>query len=136
MLLLSLSFGLRISETLSLKWKDIDFFKKTLRIQRGIVKQIVDDVKSSNSASVVAIADEMFVAIMQWKQTTEFGDPEDWDVRVSREVGRAATELHVRLVHARGAGQKGRHSTRELAYLSPHVSHVARFSRDASWRSA
>jgi integrase len=30
MLLLSVSFGLRISEVLGLKWKDIDFFKKPL----------------------------------------------------------------------------------------------------------
>jgi integrase len=30
MLLLSVSFGLRISEVLGLKWEDIDFFTKTL----------------------------------------------------------------------------------------------------------
>src|SRR6201997_3358426 len=47
MLLLAVSFGLRISELLGLKWKDVDWFGKTLRIERGVVKQIVDDVKTN-----------------------------------------------------------------------------------------
>lgn len=50
MLLLAASFGLCISEVLGLKWRDVDWLNKTLRIQRGVVKQIVDDVKSVNSA--------------------------------------------------------------------------------------
>jgi integrase len=40
MLLLSVSFGLGISEVLGLKWCDVDWLGKTLRIERGIVKQI------------------------------------------------------------------------------------------------
>ena len=46
-LLLAVSFGLRISEVLGLKWKDVDWLGKTISIERGVVKQIVDDVKSS-----------------------------------------------------------------------------------------
>ena len=42
MLLLAVSFGLRISEALGLKWKDVDWLNKTVRIKRGVVKQIVD----------------------------------------------------------------------------------------------
>ena len=57
MLLLAVSFGLRISEVLGLKWKDIDWLAKTIRIERGVVKQIVDDVKSSYSAGTMLIAD-------------------------------------------------------------------------------
>jgi integrase len=52
------------------------------------VKQIVDDVKSSTSAGVMAIADDMFVAITRWRQTTEFGDPEDWMFASSAKSGR------------------------------------------------
>lgn len=47
MLLMCISFGLRISEALGLKWKDIDWLGKTLSIERGVVKQIVDNVKST-----------------------------------------------------------------------------------------
>ena len=55
--LLAVSFGLRISEVLGLKSKDIDWLAKTIRIERGVVKQIVDDVKSSYSAGTMLIAD-------------------------------------------------------------------------------
>ena len=43
---------------LGLKCKDIGS-KRTLRIERGVGKQVVDDVKSSASAGVMAIADEV-----------------------------------------------------------------------------
>lgn len=46
MLLLAVSFGLRISELLGLKWCDVDWLGKSLRIERGVVKQIVDNVKT------------------------------------------------------------------------------------------
>lgn len=88
MLLLSVSFGLRISEVLGLKWKDIDFLTKTLHIERGVVKQIVDDVKSSNSAGVMAIADEVLTAIARWKQMTQFGDADDWVFASTPKSGR------------------------------------------------
>ena len=78
MLLLAVSFGLRISEVLGLKWKDIDWLAKTIRIERGVVKQIVDDVKSSYSAGTMLIADALLESIKQWKQTTQFSGAEDW----------------------------------------------------------
>lgn len=37
MLLVAVSFGLRISELLGLKWKDVDWLNKTVRIERGVV---------------------------------------------------------------------------------------------------
>jgi len=88
MLLLAVSFGLRISEVLGLKWKDVDFFKKTLHIERGVVKQIVDDVKSSNSAGIMVIADEVLKDIARWKQITQFGDAEDWVFASPAKLGR------------------------------------------------
>ena len=38
--------GLRISECLALKWSDVDWFNGTLNVERGIVCQNVDDVKT------------------------------------------------------------------------------------------
>jgi integrase len=46
MALLSICFGLRISECLALKWSDVDWLNSKLSVQRGIVKQNVDDVKT------------------------------------------------------------------------------------------
>jgi len=43
-------FGLRISEALALKWTDVDWLNGTLRVERGIVQQVVDDVKTDDRA--------------------------------------------------------------------------------------
>jgi integrase len=48
MALLCVCFGLRISEALVLKWGDVDWLDK-LRVERGIVAQITDDVKTPES---------------------------------------------------------------------------------------
>jgi integrase len=88
MLLLAVSFGLRISEVLGLKWKDVDWLGKTLRIERGVVKQIVDDVKSSHSARVMVCADELLEVLKRWKQTTQFSEAEDWMFASPVKLGR------------------------------------------------
>ncbi|MGB9204992.1 MAG: site-specific integrase [Terriglobales bacterium] len=47
--LVCVCFGLRISEALALKWGDMDWFNGKLSVQRGIVRQRVDDVKTETS---------------------------------------------------------------------------------------
>jgi integrase len=88
MFLLAVSFGLRISEVLGLKWKDIDWLRKTVRIERGVVKQIVDDVKSSCSARTMACADELLDVLKRWRQITQFSDAEDWVFASAYKLGR------------------------------------------------
>jgi integrase len=86
--LLAISFGLRISEVLGLKWKDVDWLGKTVSINRGVVKAIVDDVKSRHSARKMACADELLGILKAWKQTTEFADAEDWIFASTVKLGR------------------------------------------------
>ena len=88
MLLLAVSFGLRISEVLGLKWKDVNWLGKTIRIERGVVKQIVDDVKSSCSARTMACADELLDILKHWRQTTQFSEAEDWVFASAYKLGR------------------------------------------------
>lgn len=88
MLLLSVSFGLRISELLGLKWKDVDWLGKTIRIQRGVVKQVVDDVKTNCSARTMVCADELLEVLKQWKQTTQFSANDDWMFASPVKLGR------------------------------------------------
>ena len=57
---------------LGLKWKDVDWLGKTVSIRRGIVKAIVDDVKSRHSARNMACADELLDIRKAWKQMTQF----------------------------------------------------------------
>jgi integrase len=78
MLLVAVSFGLRISELLGLKWSDVDWLNKTIRIERGVVKQIVDQVKTSCSARTMVCASELLEVLKGWKQLSQFSAPDDW----------------------------------------------------------
>jgi len=78
LLLLAVSFGLRISEALGLKWKDVDWLNKTVRIERGVVKQIVDEVKTSHSSRAMVIADDLLEQLKLWRHESQFPTAEDW----------------------------------------------------------
>ena len=64
-------FGLRISECLALKWSDVDWLDGKLIVERGIVCQNVDDVKTSESRKQMVIAGEIVAAL----QSVEANDP-------------------------------------------------------------
>jgi integrase len=49
MSLLCLCLGLRISECLALKWADVDWLASKISVERAIVRQRVDDVKTAGS---------------------------------------------------------------------------------------
>src|SRR6516164_8441308 len=66
------------SECLALRWSDVDWLNGKLLVERGIVCQNVDDVKTSESRKQLVIAGEIISALQSWKQTTQFSAPEDW----------------------------------------------------------
>jgi integrase len=76
--LVCVCFGLRISEALALKWSDVDWLNGKLNVQRGIVRQHVDDVKTDTSRKAITITETMLEALKTWKQTTQFSAQEDW----------------------------------------------------------
>ena len=84
----ALSFGLRISEALGLKWRDVDWLNNLLSIERGVVKQIVDDVKTEESARSMSLAPELVEVLLRWKQVSQFTGPEDWIFASPTELGR------------------------------------------------
>jgi integrase len=61
---------------------------QTVSINRGVVKAIVDDVKSRHSARKMACADELLDILKAWKQTTEFANAEDWIFASTVKLGR------------------------------------------------
>ena len=71
-------FGLRISECLGLKWADVDWLGGRLRIERSIVRQRVDDVKTIYSGRTMSIDGEMLAILRRWRQQTEFASDGDW----------------------------------------------------------
>lgn len=52
--------GMRSGELLGLKWSDIDFDNRTIKIQRSISKGVITPTKNSSSQRTIEILDEMF----------------------------------------------------------------------------
>jgi integrase len=86
--LICVCFGLRISECLALKWSDVDWLDGKLRIERSIVDQNVDDVKTDGSRRLLTVADELLARLQLWKQTTVFVAEGDWIFASPLKIGR------------------------------------------------
>jgi integrase len=86
--LLCVCFGLRISECLALKWSDVDWLNGTLRIERSIVEQNVDDVKTQDSRRTLTVAKELLDVLKVWKQATQFPADGDWLFASPLKIGR------------------------------------------------
>ncbi len=118
MALLCVCFGLRISETLALKWGDVDWLNRRLRVERGIVCQIVDDVKTPESRRNLHIDGEMLDVLKLWKQAAPFSDSEDWVFASPIQLGRLPWSYHQvwrvyqKAADKAGIGGLGTHSLR------------------------
>ena len=88
MALVCVCFGLRISECLALKWSDVDWLNSMLSVERGIVHQVVDDVKTPESQRSMCIDSEMLGVLKTWKQLTQFSSLDDWIFASSLQIGR------------------------------------------------
>ena len=86
--LICICFGLRISECLALKWSDVDWLNSRLTIERGIVRQRVDDAKTEYSERPLAITAEVLDVFTGWRQTTRFAGDEDWVFASPAQIGR------------------------------------------------
>jgi integrase len=86
--LVCVSFGLRISECLALKWSDVDWLNARLSVQRGIVRQVVDDVKTEYSARDMSIDPAMLAVLKAWRQETKFAGDGDWIFASPLKLGR------------------------------------------------
>jgi integrase len=88
MALISVCLGLRISEALALQWADVDWLGSRLSVRRGIVNQIVGDVKTQGSAKTFNLAGELLERLKSWKQSSEFSGAEDWIFASPFKLGR------------------------------------------------
>jgi len=86
--LMSVCFGLRISECLALWWKGIDWLNSQLRIERAAVRQHVDRVKTIYSEKLLSIDAGLLVTLKLWKQSTQFSSEDDWVFASPVQLGR------------------------------------------------
>jgi len=118
MALVCVCLGLRISEALALRWGDVDWLGSRLSIRRGIVEQVVDDVKTEGSAKTFDLAAELLERLKSWKQLSEFAGADDWIFASPVKLGRLPysytgvwREL-VRAAEAARIGHLGTHAFR------------------------
>ncbi len=88
MALVCACLGLRISECLALRWSDVDWLNGTLCVERGIVHQVVDDVKTPESQRTMYIDAAITDVLKMWKQLTQFSASDDWVFASPVKIGR------------------------------------------------
>jgi integrase len=74
----SVCLGLRWSELVGLKWQDINWIDGELRLQRAVVKQIEDEVKTVHSSEPLALDPRILELVKQHRQNSIFTAPGDW----------------------------------------------------------
>ncbi len=69
--------GLRISEALGLKWRDVNFDAGEINLTRSIVHQCVGNMKTEASEPI-PVAGTLLSALRDWSQQTAYRQPDDW----------------------------------------------------------
>jgi integrase len=116
--LVCVCFGLRISEALALKWGDVDWLNGKLSVERGIVRQRIDDVKTETSQEAITVSKTMLGTLKLWKQTTQFSSREDWIFASPAQLGRlpwsadSVNDAYEKAVSAAGIAHVSTHSMR------------------------
>jgi integrase len=110
--------GLRISECLALRWVDVDWLSLRLSIDRSIVNQTVEDVKTTESRRNMPLDPTLMDVLKAWKQTTMFSAPSDWMFASPAQLGRLpwsydqVWRVYQKAASAAGIGRLGTHSLR------------------------
>jgi integrase len=116
--LLCLLLGLRISECLALQWADVDWLQLRLSIDRSIVNQTVEDVKTVESRRNMPLDPSLMDVLKAWKQTSKFSAPSDWMFASPSQLGRLpwsydqVWRVYQKAASAAGIGTLGTHSLR------------------------
>ena len=78
MVFLVAATGLRASELLGLKWQDVGFESLEINLNRGVVQQVVGDLKTEASRKPVPLDPELAHELLQWRYLTPFNQEADW----------------------------------------------------------
>jgi len=88
MAIVSVCLGLRISETLALQWADVDWLNSQIHVRRGIVNQIVDDVKTEGSARAFTLTSDLLERLKSLRLRSDFPTADDWVFASPLKLGR------------------------------------------------
>ena len=87
---LVLATGLRRGEACGLKWSDINWCKRTIHVQRGVVKlshqeSITKDPKTTSGDRIVYLSMEMCQLLKAWRKECEWDRQQTADETVSED---------------------------------------------------
>ena len=68
MVVVAQCLGLRVSEILAIHWRDINFGELTMRVTRGVVDGIVDEVKTEYSEDDLPLDPDLATVLLSWKE--------------------------------------------------------------------
>lgn len=75
---LCVCLGLRISEALGLLWDDVDWSNSRLRVERGVVAQVVAEVKTPASARLLFLPPPLKDRLQSFHRACAYRKPSDW----------------------------------------------------------
>ena len=76
--LLDAATGLRVSELLALRWRDVDFENLELNVTRSIWHQVVGNCKTEASAKPVPKDGYMAEDLLRWRRQSPYPMSGDW----------------------------------------------------------
>jgi len=78
LVLLDVGTGLRMSELLALKWRDVNFRTREISVTRSIVFQVVGPCKTEASQKPIPLDSYLAKALREWRKHTKYRAPDDW----------------------------------------------------------
>jgi integrase len=78
LVLLDVGTGLRMSELLALKWRDVNFRAREISVTRSIVFQVVGPCKTEASQKPIPLDSYLAKALRAWRKHTKYRAPDDW----------------------------------------------------------
>jgi integrase len=78
MVTVAVCLGLRRSELMGLKWSDFDWINNTVLVQRGVVANRTDAVKTKYSKKQLPLDSALTALLRNWRQMSEFNSDSDW----------------------------------------------------------
>ena len=81
--------GLRRSELLALKWRDVEFENLQIIVQRSIYRNVVGNCKTEASKKPVPMDPILAAELWAWKQRSPYNQPHDWVFASPRTKGKS-----------------------------------------------
>ncbi len=78
MVFLAATTGLRVSELLALKWGDINFESLEISLYRGVVHQVIGNLKTEASCKPLPLDPDLAQSLLGWRQMAPFNRVHDW----------------------------------------------------------